>query len=680
MSVRAELLQCGEGAVEAPLAAVEAFLVVEDAQAVKVGQEPDLGLSGGSDAARRWFARKIEGQFADLAAAGSMVEGETDALGRGWEKICADVAYQVQRAALALEVDAGDLLDAFLEAAPRGGYMTDDWLRRKWAAQGRLAVEAGPWPLPDDFGRVERPADVEAAIFGDLAASLAEGGSLEVPARPGGVLRVDSQAVTHAWGVESVGAGLLGFLFRYADGIVRVTERGIRPVNATTLAGLIQNAFEVEGKEGAKVLFPKRNAELLMDVDSLPNLRELRGVIETPVVRPDGSVLCQPGFDEATGLYFLPGETVFPEVSARPSRGEVVRAREWLDLMLCDFAFVSPGDKANYVGALLTPLLRLVVGPPYKLVSIEARQPGSGKTFLGRALLRLHGGRELAGMPASEEEFSKTIASILRETSGGAVMFDNVSGVVRSTTLTALLTQPVFSARLLGSSSLVSMPNDRLWVQTGNNVMIGGDVARRAVRVMIDPGVPNPELRTGFRIPNWEEWVQENRPALIWALLTLVTGALSSGGRLVRRGGDSYGAWVGLLDLVLGFAGYGQFDAPSTRVEILDEDEGELADFVREARRVFGDDVWQVKDVRARLSFVGAVGEESGFSVDVVPDYIVSGVGGGLNVRRLGHWVRQRVGRWCSEGRIVKVGVTDGAARYVVEGVSVGGGGSVSEA
>ena len=69
-------------------------------------------------------------------------------------------------------------------------------------------------------------------------------------------------------------------------------------------------------------------------------IRHLEGIVESPVLRPDGTVLSKPGYDAATGLLFISG-TDFGHVSERPSRGDAERARDELLEVVADFPFVT---------------------------------------------------------------------------------------------------------------------------------------------------------------------------------------------------------------------------------------------------------------------------------------------------------------------------------------------------
>ncbi|MCX4468744.1 hypothetical protein OOK41_00160 [Micromonospora sp. NBC_01655] len=145
-----------------------------------------------------------------------------------------------------------------------------------------------------------------------------------------------------------------------------------------------------------------------------------------------------------------------------------------------------------------------------------------------------------AELPEDDAELRKQITAILSITTGPVVVLDNVSGALKSSTLAGLLTTDLWDDRPLGSTSWTRSTNDRIWTVTGNNISIGGDLPRRTIRTVIDPGQPNPELRTGFAIDNLEGWVKERRGELLHALLTLVRAWVAAGKPLpVERASDT---------------------------------------------------------------------------------------------------------------------------------------------
>lgn len=410
------------------------------------------------------------------------------------------------------------------------------------------------------------------------------------PSRP--KLKIGSPAEMMEWLRENIGTGSLSGMFRRGTQIVhtpRINETGyvqltkdqknidgaaqIQPLTADNITARVQYTYywyklvkdkpkgkDTKNADGAidpskflggeeveevkvtfseeAAVFPQQAAKVVLGApDLMPELRDLYGVIHTPIIREDGSLLSSPGYDDATGLLYLPeyGLSV-PQVPVSPTAQDTANALSWLTTMVADFRFLTDHDRANYFGLLLTPLLREIIPPPYKLGAIGAPQPGSGKTLLANILRILYGGVLRSEIPADNAEFSKQIGAILDVTTGSVVQFDNVTGVLRSSVLAGLLTSNRFDDRRLGSQTMISRPNDRLWVITGNNLALGGDIPRRALRVTIDPGVPEPEKRTDFAIPQLERWAHEHRGELLGALLTLIRSWVVAGRPAERRG------------------------------------------------------------------------------------------------------------------------------------------------
>ncbi|MEV4384378.1 hypothetical protein AB0J68_01415 [Micromonospora sp. NPDC049580] len=501
---------------------------------------------------------------------------------------------------------------------------------------------------------------------------------------------VTNPAVAADWLREELGRGRLAGMFRRVDAVVhtpRVGEDGyvpltddaanddgpaqIRPVTDSTLASRITYTYgcyrmvkKGEDWEPVQATFPRTAARIPLDVpDMLPNLRTLRGVVHTPIVRPDGSLLEEPGYDPATGLLHLPEPgLVVPRVSEQPTAGDVADATKLLLEMVDGFPFVSEHYRANYLGALLTPLLRSLTPPPYKLHAIEAHQPGSGKTLLAQLARLIHGGVFRAELPEDDAELRKQITAILSITTGPVVILDNVSGALKSSTLAGLLTTSLWDDRPLGSTSWTRSTNDRLWTVTGNNISIGGDLPRRTIRTVIDPGQPNPELRTGFAISNLEGWVTERRGDLLHALLTLVRAWVAAGKPLPpERASDSYAIWVRTVEGILDVAGIGgQFDHPSTQVDVGTDDD-EWAVFLDAAHKAYQGREWTAKELLGDVD-TGILITPGKVPLEALPDELAAKAGkhpkGPVGISKsLGWWLRNREGRWAGGLAVRRAGV-----------------------
>lgn len=494
------------------------------------------------------------------------------------------------------------------------------------------------------------------------------------------IVDVGNHALAARWLMEEIGVGRLsGVFYRKGDLVYtpRVGEEGyVEPRNAVAegaasitimsehdLQARIQQRYDVvrmvedKGTHEWKpkpAIFPLESAKVVVRAaDDAPHLRTLHGVVHAPTFRPDGSLITQPGYDAATGLLFLPTGGQPNLVPDEPSVSDVQMAVKILDYMLQDFRFVTDHDRASYIGLMLTPLLRSIVPAPYKLGVIEAHQPGSGKSFLARALASIHGGVLHAEMPADEAELAKVIGSILDTQTSPVVAFDNVTGLVRSSTLAGLLTSPTFQGRRLGSSTVIEADNDRLWVITGNNAALSGDLSRRNVRVRIDPGVPNPEMRTEFAISDFEGWVREHRGDLLWSLLVIVRHWVVRGMPFIDTPtGDSYGRWVSTLRAITHFAGMpGSFDDLSTRADAVDPEADDFRRFLEIVHDQMQGSAWTAKSLLGLVAHPAMQIEDPSKPIpyDALPADLVHRartVDPSSLAAPLGRWLTNRQGRW----------------------------------
>jgi hypothetical protein len=88
-------------------------------------------------------------------------------------------------------------------------------------------------------------------------------------------------------------------------------------------------------------------------------LPHLAGLVDTPVLRPDGSILRTPGYDTATRLYYVPGcgleRLAVPDA---PTKEDAKAAMERILDVFVDFPFEGDADKANTIALLFTPFVK----------------------------------------------------------------------------------------------------------------------------------------------------------------------------------------------------------------------------------------------------------------------------------------------------------------------------------
>jgi hypothetical protein len=101
-------------------------------------------------------------------------------------------------------------------------------------------------------------------------------------------------------------------------------------------------------------------------------------------------------------------------------------------------------------------------------------------------------------------------------------VWDNVEDVLDSPALAAAVTAETWGDRILGRSEDVTLPQRTIFIVTGNNISLGGDLARRCYWIRLDACMPRPWIGREFRHPNLKAWVRQNRGNLLAALLTMV--------------------------------------------------------------------------------------------------------------------------------------------------------------
>jgi hypothetical protein len=274
-------------------------------------------------------------------------------------------------------------------------------------------------------------------------------------------------------------------------------------------------------------------------------IRPIEAVVESPVLRPDGSVLQVTGYDARTGLLLFP-KVEFPPIPDSPTYDDAIRARDELLEIFHDFPFPSDNHKSAALAALLTPAARHAISGPVPLFAFDASTPGSGKTLAADAIAATYTGERMTrtSAPTDDGEMRKVITSIVIAAEQFA-LFDNIPNGERfgSASLDAALTGTSWSDRILGQSRMTgSLPLTTIFFASGNNMSWGGDTSRRVLPIRLVPAEEEPESRSGFRHPELLRWVAAERPRLAVAAVTLLRAFFVAGcphGSLPEWGGFS---------------------------------------------------------------------------------------------------------------------------------------------
>jgi hypothetical protein len=306
-------------------------------------------------------------------------------------------------------------------------------------------------------------------------------------------------------------------------------------------------------------------------------------VIESPTLRPDGTILDTPGYDQTTGFLYEPNAE-FSKVPSEPSPEELVTAIDALLDPFREFPFVAESDRCAVLAAILTLLGRPAIDGPTPLFAIRSTTPGSGKGLLASTVSAIGTGREptLFAVARDDEEVRKRLLTIGLEGTR-CVLLDNVEGVIGSPTLAAALTAREFTDRLLGTNRLVTVPMDAVWLASGNNIAFRGDLGRRVLPIDLDPKVEFPEDRE-FQQKDLSRWVRQERPRLAVGALTLlrafyVAGRPDHGQPRV----GSFEAWDSVVRAALLWLGFPDPVAGRSRVRFESDTDLEALGAVLEA-------------------------------------------------------------------------------------------------
>jgi hypothetical protein len=313
---------------------------------------------------------------------------------------------------------------------------------------------------------------------------------------------------------------------------------------------------------------------------------ELVGVTDIPIVRPDGSVCTEPGYDAISGLVYAPAPGLrVPPVPEQPTPVEVRAAAALFGEVFVDFPYDGEASQAATWAATLTPILRPTVAGPTPLFLFDKPKQGTGASLLADAIGIIVTGRDLAKTtaPSDSSEWRKKITSLLIE-GASLIVFDNVDRPLDSGHLASVLTDVEWRDRILGRSEIARLPNRATWYATGNNLRVRGDIARRCIWSRMDAKLSRPWERRpeDFRHPRLLAWVYEERGRLLAAALTLIRAWISAGRPTPAiRPLGSYEVWTTTIGGILEVAGVAGFLANLHRLyEQADEESAGWAIFL----------------------------------------------------------------------------------------------------
>jgi hypothetical protein len=223
----------------------------------------------------------------------------------------------------------------------------------------------------------------------------------------------------------------------------------------------------------------------------------IKSVINTPTMRPDGSILATPGFDKATGL-LLVGMPDMPPIPDRPTRDDALEALDLLKELLAEFPLVDGASTSTALSGFITPIVRGAF-PTSPIHISRASTPGTGKSYLWDTAAAISIGQTM--MPvisagASMEELEKRLGAQLI-TGQAQFSIDNLNGHLDSPALSQYIERPgIQTVRILGKTQNIEIDlTGTMFYASGNNITVSPELARRKLAADLDANMENPGTR-----------------------------------------------------------------------------------------------------------------------------------------------------------------------------------------
>jgi putative DNA primase/helicase len=341
-------------------------------------------------------------------------------------------------------------------------------------------------------------------------------------------------------------------LFKSNDAIVNVTHQGdkarIEPISKSALLRLINKHvafFKTTSKGHSAIDPPPAVVNSLLKDTSWWEIPVLTGLRLVPPLLPEGRLVQSFGFDQATGIYYVPGPGLENlAVPDTPTREDAVAALAVLKELLADFCWGCPAAKYAAVAAILTAVLRPDIAGPVPLFAINGPQAGVGKSILATMVAIIATGQAGPVMEqGSDEEFSKRLTAFALDGVTFVIM-DNVVKTLGGASLLSVLTAEQRIGRKLGTSKHILDTVRLTLLATGNNLDLAEDAERRTLRIDLASASDNPADRADFAHADIHAWTLSNRAMLVGAALTIAKAYAVAGKPAVSLSPfGSYSAW-----------------------------------------------------------------------------------------------------------------------------------------
>jgi putative DNA primase/helicase len=321
---------------------------------------------------------------------------------------------------------------------------------------------------------------------------------------------------------------------------------------------------------------PKDVVETLLDLGHW-GFSTVVGIVNSPTMRPDGSLITEPGYDTRTQLWHKPaGDVELPPIPERPTKDDARAALGLLTGLLAGFPFVKGDDDKSVaqsvaLAAILTTTLRgaFDVTPLFVFLAPES---GTGKTYLVKIISIIATGRDATAVVGcrNPEEMEKRLGAAAFEALP-ILSLNNLSFDLESDLLCQMVSDGVVGIRPLGKSEMIRCDCRGTTVfANGNNIRLVGDLVRRTLTCHLDAKLESPETRSFDFDP--VALVKADRGKYLAAVFTIARAYMAAGcptldGAASLAGFDEWSKivrlplmWLGMPDPAMSMEGARSLD------------------------------------------------------------------------------------------------------------------------
>jgi putative DNA primase/helicase len=381
------------------------------------------------------------------------------------------------------------------------------------------------------------------------------------------------------------------------------------------------------------------------------------GVITSPTLRPDGSILATEGYDPSTKLYVAKIPQM-PHIPKLLTKSHATRALGELDTLLDEFPFEDAASRSVLLSGILTTVCRGAY-PVAPLHAFTAPTPGSGKSYAIDVIASISNGNLAAVFTwsSSMEENEKRIDGALLDGSS-IIAIDNITTDFGGDKICQAVERPLASVRRLGQSDRFEVENRATVFATGNNLVLKGDITRRALVAVLDPRVDRPELRQFRRKPT--DVVFSDRGRYIAAALIVVAAYMQAGQPNKLPQLASFEAWSDTIRSALTWLG--QADPVETMKRVIDQDPDHQArvELCRAWAALSGldrtvDELIEAGEEKVPFNIANPGAPSGQYANQQFRDALVDTAGfrGNIDKDRLAKWLRTNNGR-VIEGHVIR--------------------------